>query len=223
MYNKKVFCPAVFRTPMGGGRGYGPTHSQTLEKHFLGMDTFEIYATNRYVDPDLILNHAYKRIHPTLIIENKVDYGKNAVLNLPQGYIAEISNEALPSLLVKPTKTVAKTTLISYGGLAGLVIDNINNYFYEYESIVQVLILTQIDPIPKDLLKIVLKDSENIFFIEEGCSGGSVGDYFISWMACNFKNKKYKSISSRRFSIPSVKSLEEKVLTNKNDIFKNLR
>lgn len=222
MYNKKVFCPAVFRTPMGGGRGYGPTHSQTLEKHFLGMDTFEIYATNRYVDPDFILNHAYKRIHPTLIIENKVDYGKNAVLNLPEGYIAEISNEALPSLLVKPTKMVAKTTLISYGGLAGLVIDNINNYFYEYESIVQVLILTQIDPIPEDLLKIVLKDSENIIFIEEGCSGGSVGDYFISWMACNFKNKKYKSISSRRFSIPSVKSLEEKVLTNKNDIFKNL-
>ena len=222
MYNKKVFCPVVFRTPMGGGRGYGPTHSQTLEKHFIGMDTFEIYATNRYIDPSLILNHAYKRSHPTLIIENKVDYGKNAVLNLPEGYVAEISNEALPSLLIKPSNTVATTTIISYGGLAGLVIDNINNYFYEYESIVQVLILTQIDPIPEDLLKLVLKNSKNIIFVEEGCSGGSVGDYFISWMAQNFSNKKFKAVSSKRFSIPSVKSLEEKVLVNKNDIFINL-
>lgn len=222
MYNKKVFCPVVYRTPMGGGRGYGPTHSQTLEKHYIGMDTFEIYATNRYIDPSLILNHAYKRLHPTLIIENKVDYGKNAVLNLPEGYVAEISNEALPSLLIKPSSTDAKTTLITYGGIAGLVIDNINNYFYEHESIVQVLILSQIDPIPEDLLKLVLKNSKNIIFVEESCSGGSVGDYFISWMAQNFSNKKFKSISSKRFSIPSVKSLEDKVLINKNDIYLNL-
>ena len=104
----------------------------------------------------------------------------------------------------------------------GLVIDNINNYFHEYESIVQVLILSQIDPIPEDLLKLVLKNSRNILFVEEGCSGGSVGDYFISWMAQNFSNKKFKAISSKRFSIPSVKSLEEKVLINKNDIYLNL-
>jgi 2-oxoisovalerate dehydrogenase E1 component len=222
MYNKKVYCPVVFRTPMGGGRGYGPTHSQTLEKHFLGMDTFEIYATNRYINPGLILEYACKRKHPTLIIENKVDYGKNAILNLPDGYVAEISDEDLPSLLVKPLNNVAKTTIISYGGLAGLVIDNINDYFYDFESVVQVLILSQIDPIPENLLKGVLTDSENIIFVEEGISGGSVGDYFISWIAQNLPNKNLTSISSNRISIPSVKSLEEEVLTSKNDIFNAL-
>ena len=36
MYNDKVRVPLVIRTPMGGRRGYGPTHSQTLEKHFIG-------------------------------------------------------------------------------------------------------------------------------------------------------------------------------------------
>ena len=29
--------PLVIRTPMGGGRGYGPTHSQNIEKHFVGI------------------------------------------------------------------------------------------------------------------------------------------------------------------------------------------
>jgi 2-oxoisovalerate dehydrogenase E1 component len=38
MYNKKVECPVVIRTPMGGGRGYGPTHSQTLDKFLAGID-----------------------------------------------------------------------------------------------------------------------------------------------------------------------------------------
>ena len=63
---------------------------------------------------------------------------------------------------------------------------------------------------------------ENIIFVEEGISGGSVGDYFISWIAQNLPNKNLTSISSNRISIPSVKSLEEEVLTSKNDIFNAL-
>ena len=32
MYNKGITNPVIIRTPMGGRRGYGPTHSQCLEK-----------------------------------------------------------------------------------------------------------------------------------------------------------------------------------------------
>ena len=35
MYNDQVNVPVVIRTPMGGRRGYGPTHSQTMEKLFI--------------------------------------------------------------------------------------------------------------------------------------------------------------------------------------------
>src|SRR4030043_400254 len=35
MYNDQVRVPLLIRTPMGGRRGYGHTHSQTLEKLFL--------------------------------------------------------------------------------------------------------------------------------------------------------------------------------------------
>ena len=37
MYNNSVNLPLVIRTPMGGRRGYGPTHAQTLEKFFIGV------------------------------------------------------------------------------------------------------------------------------------------------------------------------------------------
>ena len=30
-------CRWSIRTPMGGGRGYGPTHSQSIERMFLGI------------------------------------------------------------------------------------------------------------------------------------------------------------------------------------------
>ena len=31
MYNAQVETPMVIRTPVGGRRGYGPTHSQSIE------------------------------------------------------------------------------------------------------------------------------------------------------------------------------------------------
>ena len=44
MYNDQVRVPLVVRTPMGGRRGYGPTHSQTLEKLFLGIPGLTVLA-----------------------------------------------------------------------------------------------------------------------------------------------------------------------------------
>ncbi|HUB27471.1 MAG TPA: thiamine pyrophosphate-dependent enzyme, partial [Tepidisphaeraceae bacterium] len=51
MYNDQVRIPLVIRTPMGGRRGYGATHSQSSEKHFLGIpDTLMLALHGRY-DP----------------------------------------------------------------------------------------------------------------------------------------------------------------------------
>lgn len=37
MYAEEIPIPLIVRTPMGGGRGYGSTHSQSIEKHFAGI------------------------------------------------------------------------------------------------------------------------------------------------------------------------------------------
>jgi len=44
MYNDQVRVPLVLRLPMGGRRGYGPTHSQSLEKLFLGAPGLRVVA-----------------------------------------------------------------------------------------------------------------------------------------------------------------------------------
>src|SRR5512136_2157509 len=46
MYNDNVHVPMVVRAPMGGRRGYGPTHSQSLEKMFLGVPGMKVVAPN---------------------------------------------------------------------------------------------------------------------------------------------------------------------------------
>ena len=50
MYDDQVTVPLVVRTPMGGRRGYGPTHSQSLEKLLLGVPNIVVVAMSECHD-----------------------------------------------------------------------------------------------------------------------------------------------------------------------------
>ena len=60
MYNDQVDLRMVVRTPMGGKRGYGPTHSQSLEKHFLGLPGMRMLALHHRYDPGARLRRAVR-------------------------------------------------------------------------------------------------------------------------------------------------------------------
>jgi pyruvate/2-oxoglutarate/acetoin dehydrogenase E1 component len=79
VYSTQV--PLTIRTPMGGHRGYGPSHSQTLEKHFLGVPgltviaPFHLRGESPLGAPGQLLYDvitAYET--PVLFIENKRQY-----------------------------------------------------------------------------------------------------------------------------------------------------
>ena len=77
MYNDQATVPTVIRTPMGGRRGYGATHSQCLEKHFLGLPGTRVLALNPRYDPYLVYDRLFATIdRPTIVIENKIMYGE---------------------------------------------------------------------------------------------------------------------------------------------------
>ena len=75
MYRQGVKVPVVIRTPMGGRRSYGATHSQSLEKIFLGVPGLRVLAAHTYSDPAEQLYQAI--IHtqtPLLFVEHKLLY-----------------------------------------------------------------------------------------------------------------------------------------------------
>ena len=96
MYNEQVELPLIVRAPMGGRRGYGPTHSQSLEKHFCGVPGLTVIAMHEYADPGAVLHRAFVARSPHLIIENKVMYarpvlGETALPNPPDPDVAIVS------------------------------------------------------------------------------------------------------------------------------------
>ena len=69
MYNKQFDLPIRIRTPMGGGRGYGPTHSQSLEKYLCGIDNLAVVALTSLDNPNSTLSALHDYRSPFIIIE----------------------------------------------------------------------------------------------------------------------------------------------------------
>src|SRR5512136_2691273 len=77
MYNGNIKVPIVIRTPMGGRRGYGPTHSQSLEKMFMGVPGLKVVAPNTLGDPGQLLESAIADDDPVLFVEHKLLYTRS--------------------------------------------------------------------------------------------------------------------------------------------------
>ena len=145
MYNGKVRVPIVIRTPMGGRRGYGPTHSQCTEKLFLGVPGLRIIACNAFSDPNATLSTAILDSEdPVLFVEHKLLYGCK-MRDTP--HIEDLEMEQTAGAW--PTQTLRfrgvanpEITFVSYGYMAELVYEAMMALALEYEVFSEALIYT---------------------------------------------------------------------------------
>jgi pyruvate/2-oxoglutarate/acetoin dehydrogenase E1 component/TPP-dependent pyruvate/acetoin dehydrogenase alpha subunit len=75
VYDGKITVPLVIRTPMGGYRGYGATHSQCLEALLMKIPGIRVFAPWSPADARALLRTALAANDPTVIVEHKSLYG----------------------------------------------------------------------------------------------------------------------------------------------------
>jgi pyruvate/2-oxoglutarate/acetoin dehydrogenase E1 component len=75
-FGEQCRIPLVLRTPFGGGRGYGPTHSQSLERLVFGTPGLVIVAPATAADAKGLLKSAIRSDDPVIFLESKVLYGQ---------------------------------------------------------------------------------------------------------------------------------------------------
>ena len=117
LYDKKLHF--VLRTPMGGYRGYGGTHSQSLEKLFMGYPDIWVISPSVLHNPGDLLIKAVNLGKPVLFVENKLDYTKNMLVETKasEDHYIELSNSEFP--LIKTTmkdEYEANYVIVTYGG-----------------------------------------------------------------------------------------------------------
>ena len=69
-------APLVIRTPAGGRRGYGPTHSQNPETLLCAVPGLTVvFPSSRHRPGDLLWNSVFRWPYPTVFLEHKLLYG----------------------------------------------------------------------------------------------------------------------------------------------------
>jgi pyruvate/2-oxoglutarate/acetoin dehydrogenase E1 component len=154
VYADQVSIPLIVRTPMGGRRGYGATHSQSLEKHFCGMPGLTVLAIHPFEEPGDVLRAAYRRAAPTLLIENKAMYAQ------PVRPPDDLPRPAAPDLAI-----------VTNGGCDEPAVRAAERLGESEEISVEVVPLTTLSPFPAPAVRAIAKRCSRILAVEEGTEG----------------------------------------------------
>jgi pyruvate/2-oxoglutarate/acetoin dehydrogenase E1 component len=222
MYNDQVEVPLVIRTPMGGRRGYGPTHSQTLDKLFLGVPGLRTLAVNTLSDPGELLRKAIlEDAGPVLFIENKILYlrpilDNNALID----FEVESTGGHFPShtLSIKGAPQ-AKVSLTAYGYMAELAREAMLRLAFEHEIFCELVVPTQLSPFEPDgkldasLIK-SLQKTARLLTIEEGTYTLGWGAEVVARAGQAFPGqlKTIQRLAAADQPIPASAPLEEAML-----------
>ncbi len=218
LYDKKLNF--VLRTPMGGYRGYGGTHSQSLEKLFMGFPDIWVISPSVLHNPGDLLIKSLNFGKPILFVENKLDYTKNMLEETKafKDHSVELFNSEFP--LIKTTmkdEFEANYVIVTYGGLVSEVISLQEELYLEDEISVHIVSPSQLFPIDNILIDLI-SDYKHIILLEESYTGAS----WSSEIAATLVERKGHS-SIYRFStllktIAAAENLENSILPNVNNI-----
>lgn len=235
MYADQVHLPLVIRTPMGGRRGYGPTHSQSLEKQFLGLPGLRVLApvnldslgrpgdTPPLGGPgELLAWVILEQEMPCVFIENKVQYLEP--LLTPAGlseFEVQIAGQGAPSVTFSLKSAPAPSvTLVAYGEMASLARQAMLNLAYDHEVFTQLVVPTQLAPFEIDAILESVQKTHRLVTCEEGTLSLGWGAEIIARasIALGSDLKAARRLAARDQPVPASRALEEGALPGLSDM-----
>ena len=227
MYHGQARCPVTLRTPVGGRRGYGPTHSQSLESLFFTVPGLEIVAPSPFHPVGELLANAVRSERPTLFLENKLMYARAVRLPDEAGRVGPFATR--PGRGLYPTVHLsidgfrtADLVLIAYGGSAELAAEAALHLLIEDEVACDLLVPSQVAPLPLDDLLGPVLAAGRALVVEEGVKawgwGAEVAAALYEAAGPALAGGAVGRLGARGFPIPGSRPLEEAVLPQKQDV-----
>jgi pyruvate/2-oxoglutarate/acetoin dehydrogenase E1 component len=230
--------PVVIRTPMGGRRGYGPSHSQTLEKLFLGVPgltvlaPFHLNISHELGSPGKLLYDAITGFDsPVFFVENKLQY----LLKLLTGAdLAEFDVEThdLFQGIQAPfyrftlkSAPKAQVTLTAYGYMAHLALDALHQLAYEDEIFCELLVPTLLAPFELSPLFDSVAHTSRLLAVEEGTLSMGWGSEVLARTseALGAGLKQSARLAAKESVIPAALEMESGCLPGVMDIIDSVK
>jgi pyruvate/2-oxoglutarate/acetoin dehydrogenase E1 component/pyruvate/2-oxoglutarate dehydrogenase complex dihydrolipoamide acyltransferase (E2) component len=227
MYGSRRPMRLVLRCPVGGNRGYGPTHSQSLQKHFIGIPHLSLYELSAFHNAESLLERILGTGEPAILFEPKALYGERVhhegeldrtlACELLDGGWAHIST---PMASGKPV------VLLAPGGMAERAIAAGRSLAAEDQVQAHILVPDRLYPLDLWPVADILTSAAVICVAEEGMEGGTWGTEVAARIYAQYWDRLASPVllvNSRSSVIPAAPHLERKVLAGADTIIGALR
>lgn len=211
--------PLVIRTPAGGRRGYGPTHSQSPEHLFTAVPGLTVVFPSQRHEPGTLLMRAAAWDFPVLFLEHKLLYGeaqgKAAYVELPASP-DDPGAHWFPTLVRK--RTEPDITILTYGGMTPVVERAAQKLEDEEEVSIEIVLPSLLSPLPRATLAAHLLSRRTIAIVEEAPGDFGVGAEIAASLVEAGWRGSLARIAAPPVPIPSARSLEVDILPGEDRI-----
>lgn len=221
MYGRPVPIPLVVRCPSGGHRGYGPTHSQNPQKHFIGVPGLDVLELTPFHDAGDLLAYCFDRRRPCLLFEDKVLYTRRMFRD---GVVDDLFQYELigerPGLARVHLDGVDEydCTLIVPGGMAHRAVEAMRELLLEHEVLCELLVPARLYPFDPAAAPI---RGRHVCLAEDGTAGGTWGAEVAARLYPALWGRLTRPItlvSAADSIIPAAPHLEREVLVHAHTI-----
>jgi pyruvate/2-oxoglutarate/acetoin dehydrogenase E1 component len=212
IYGGQARVPLVVRCPAGAGRGYGASHSQSLEAWFVHTPGLKVVAPSTPRDARGLLRAAIRDDNPVIFIENKLLYGVKG--DVPD------ADEPMPLGQAAVAREGDDVTLIAYSRMTALALEAADA-LAEGGMSCEVLDLRTLAPLDEEAILASAAKTSRVVIVEEDTRRGGVG----AEVAAVIADRGYGALDSpiRRVAcddvpIPCSPTLEQAILPSVDKI-----
>jgi pyruvate/2-oxoglutarate/acetoin dehydrogenase E1 component/pyruvate/2-oxoglutarate dehydrogenase complex dihydrolipoamide acyltransferase (E2) component len=230
MYGREIPIRLLVRCPVGGNRGYGPTHSQSLQKHLIGVPNLALYELSPFHDAADVLAQALDRGTPGVLFEDKVLYTQRMCLGDHVG-------DHLRRRLIGPglgwahlfpygREAPCDLVIIAPGGVAHRAMAAADLLRELDDRAVHVITPAQLYPVDIEPVLPLLASAGRIVIVEESTAGGTWGAEVARLLSAHIWSSLTAPpilLNSADSIIPSAGHLERQVLLGSDEIVMAVR
>lgn len=223
MYGRNLPLSMVLRSANGGYRGYGATHSQSMQKFFMGIPNIYVFEMSPFHDNKLVFEQMFAKNKTCIFFEEKKLYNTPVYINNEQNIfkLTHLGKGKNWAHLSTGASTPA-CTILCPGGITPLVLGAAEELLLNYEIETDILVPSQLYPCEMLDIMHILQASQHILVVEESTPGINFGSHILEELSKLAEDKtllsKIKLLSSRNSVIPANINLEKQILVGQQDI-----
>ena len=226
MYGRHVPMPLVVRCPTGGGRGYGPTHSQSLQKHLVGVPGLALYEMSPFDDHRDLFATMLGRGEPCVLFEDKVLYTRQMFTGGTVDGLFRYDRVGEITRVHVGDPAACDVALIVPGGLVHRALAAMRALLLEEEISCLLLVPRRLYPVDGVAVRDLLGGVRAVVVAEDGTGGGTWGGevaHQLHQRMWGELRRPVRLVHAADTVVPAAAHLEHAVLVQDTDLRHALR